>query len=99
MHPPLKQSRAGANFFMTQPNNMSKLDIQRMLINDKRHFSQSHDSDPCRCTLWFRFEQQSRPQGRVGGLEEKHSAKGHQNENCLLASKFEEKFYGEKKKL
>ena len=41
---------------------------------------------------------QSRPQGRVGGLEEIHNAKGHQNENCLLASKFEEKFYWKKKK-
>ena len=41
---------------------------------------------------------QSRPQGRVGGLEEIHNAKGHQNENCLLASKFEEKFYLKKKK-
>ena len=41
---------------------------------------------------------QSRPQGRVGGLEEIHNAKGHQNENCLLASKFEDKFYLKKKK-
>lgn len=66
MHPPLKQSRAGASFFMIWPNTMSKLDIQRMLINDKRHFSQSHDSGSLQMHIMIQLWTVNRVGHRVG---------------------------------
>lgn len=46
-----KPSRVGVSFLRITPNAMSKLNIQRVAIKDKRLFSSHMTQDPARCTL------------------------------------------------